>query len=504
MKNKKFIISIFLAVLSFSAFSLDGLLRDSTFYIKHNIKDFSEDLIKGNIEKGVLVNPSPLDLKVGDIFIDVDGGAKRVVSITRTGKNISIKTEKPEILDVMDYVDIPDQELDLIQLIPTDSENNAKSIANDSDSMQGKGIQEKKLLDDFLPSGKEGIMSVPFSIKVSNTFGKDYWTTKNPLGPWKKVLEYSSYSQEERDSLSEDIKKYEDKMHKALSFDAGINGSVRWKTNYSKAKTSAHLATVKVDKRGTWKFWKWRFYEQKGHVLFEHLKDTEFGFELTATGGISRTVDIPFWAVSTGAAGIYFSVGLELGYSGAINIGGSYYTRDCSYDYAHTDFNLALIPSGAEKYTHKWSPNASEFDLYGLGEGKAQVYAKTGLRLLKLTFIELRGNIGASLDGYAGYRRRSVYYDEKGYNDYINNLPKDATFDGMKKNYADEMQNLKQKSAVNRGLANITGKVFANAEVTILTFIKSKILSIEWVFLHDEGFHKDTFLITSPYKKGED
>lgn len=301
--------------------------------------------------------------------------------------------------------------------------------------------------------------------------------------------------------MSADVKEYEKHMQNVVSLEGGVNVNIRHRTNYNKAKTSAHLASVKVDKRGTWKFWKWRFYEQKGHVLFEKMEDSEYGFEITAFGGISQTVTFPFAAISTGAVGVYADTGFEMGYSGVVNIGGSHYVRNCSYDYAHSDFNLALIPSGAEKHSHKWTPSASEFDLYFTGNAKGGFYGKAGIRILKMTCIELKANAGLFVDGYAGYRRRKVHYDENNFDDYIKSLPSHLTFDDFKEFYKTEMANLKKYSDLNHGLANIAVKAGVDVDVTILSIIKSKIFSLKYPFLSDKGFEEDDLKIDFVYKK---
>ncbi|HPO50219.1 MAG TPA: hypothetical protein PLO89_07855, partial [Spirochaetota bacterium] len=79
---KKIRLSIFLIISLFSTISLfsDGKFHDTIIDFKNEVVDFSETGLMDNIRGGELVNLSPLDLQIGDIFIDVDGIAKKVAS----------------------------------------------------------------------------------------------------------------------------------------------------------------------------------------------------------------------------------------------------------------------------------------------------------------------------------------------------------------------------------------------------------------------------------------
>jgi hypothetical protein len=53
------------------------------------------------------------DLQVGDIFISADGTALKVTAINTLGDNVTIETEQPNLSDVMEVLEIPDQSIAL-------------------------------------------------------------------------------------------------------------------------------------------------------------------------------------------------------------------------------------------------------------------------------------------------------------------------------------------------------------------------------------------------------
>ena len=83
-----------------------------------NVLDFSEDGIAENIVDGKLVRYSMLDLKVGDVFIDTDGDAKKVAAIVRNGNDITIETVAPTIDEFFQFVRVPNQDVDLAEYAP--------------------------------------------------------------------------------------------------------------------------------------------------------------------------------------------------------------------------------------------------------------------------------------------------------------------------------------------------------------------------------------------------
>ena len=111
-KIKSAVFIVFLFLLNISAFS-NSSLRDTIMDFNNNVIDFSETGLMDNVRSGEIVQLSPLDLKVGSIFIDVDGIAKKVVRIEEVGNEIIIDTIQPEIREVFEFYRIPEQTINL-------------------------------------------------------------------------------------------------------------------------------------------------------------------------------------------------------------------------------------------------------------------------------------------------------------------------------------------------------------------------------------------------------
>lgn len=87
------------------------------------IIDFREDGLTGIIKDGALVYPSPADLQPGDIFIDVDGTAKKVARVEQVGNELYVDTVAPRFEEVYLYAAIPDQTLELASSKEASSRN---------------------------------------------------------------------------------------------------------------------------------------------------------------------------------------------------------------------------------------------------------------------------------------------------------------------------------------------------------------------------------------------
>lgn len=107
---KRFItIAAALVLIAASAGAQQGAFTNTIQDYRSNVIDFREDGLYGALRDGVVVEPSPADLKVGDVFIDADGRAKKVAAVSRAGGDLYIDTVKPEFYEVFLYVEIPDQ-----------------------------------------------------------------------------------------------------------------------------------------------------------------------------------------------------------------------------------------------------------------------------------------------------------------------------------------------------------------------------------------------------------
>jgi hypothetical protein len=111
MKRATFVL-VSLAFAAFGAHALRSGFSNTVQHFRPEVIDFREEGLPGRIQDGVLVYPSPADLEVGDVFIDVDGNAKKVVGIEKSGRDIYIDTVQPDIQEVLLYGEIPYQTID--------------------------------------------------------------------------------------------------------------------------------------------------------------------------------------------------------------------------------------------------------------------------------------------------------------------------------------------------------------------------------------------------------
>jgi hypothetical protein len=108
MKHTAFIL-IALCSLAWSLHPQQAAFVNTIQDFKSRVIDFREDGLTGCIREGVLVNPSPADLKAGDVFIDIDGNAKKVAKVTLVGTDLYVDTVQPNFEDVFLYAEIPPQ-----------------------------------------------------------------------------------------------------------------------------------------------------------------------------------------------------------------------------------------------------------------------------------------------------------------------------------------------------------------------------------------------------------
>ena len=87
--------------------------NDSIFDYQNKVIDFSECGIQENVRSGEAVEISIQDLDVGDVFVDVDGTALKVKSVAEVDGETIIETTQPELLEVFQFVRIPEQEMEL-------------------------------------------------------------------------------------------------------------------------------------------------------------------------------------------------------------------------------------------------------------------------------------------------------------------------------------------------------------------------------------------------------
>ena len=109
--SKKFII-IFIFVVSFFSYGFGqaDMVLDMELTYKKGVLDFTNHGLPV-IRNGEVYQPTPVDLKVGDIFIDVDGNAKKVTSVTEENNTIIINTVKAEFFEFVEDYNVTDWQI---------------------------------------------------------------------------------------------------------------------------------------------------------------------------------------------------------------------------------------------------------------------------------------------------------------------------------------------------------------------------------------------------------
>lgn len=81
------------------------------------VVDFRAEGLPGAFQDGVLVQPDPADLRVGDVFLDVDGVARKVSRVQWADGDLYIDTVKPRFDEVYLYAEIPRQTVSLSRAV---------------------------------------------------------------------------------------------------------------------------------------------------------------------------------------------------------------------------------------------------------------------------------------------------------------------------------------------------------------------------------------------------
>lgn len=188
----------------------DSVFRNVILDFDSDVVDFRESGLMENIRGGELVQFSPLDLKVGSIFIDVDGIAKKVARISKVGNEVIIDTIQPELREVFAFYHIPEQKV---------------------------RITNENLVVDSLQNYNEN----------------------------------NRYSYE-----------WGGELHKNFIVQDILNVSVDAKCNvFAEIKTGAALPYTHIDKKGTWKPWKWEAKHVKGYA------QGTFNYDLNFSGSVN-------------------------------------------------------------------------------------------------------------------------------------------------------------------------------------------------------------------------
>ncbi|MCH5150931.1 MAG: hypothetical protein J1G30_09715, partial [Spirochaetales bacterium] len=86
-------------------------VSNSEIIYKSDVIDFSDCGIDLAEKSGEFKEISIMDLQVGDVFVDVDEIAKKIISVSRTEKKIIINTQKPDFYDAIESYKLPEQSI---------------------------------------------------------------------------------------------------------------------------------------------------------------------------------------------------------------------------------------------------------------------------------------------------------------------------------------------------------------------------------------------------------
>ena len=111
MKLNKLLLSIFASLITFVFLPGVAAISNSEIIFKSDVVDFSDYGINLAERSGEFKEISITDLQVGDVFVDVDEEAKKIISISRTEKKIIIDTCRPDFYEVMESYKLPEQNI---------------------------------------------------------------------------------------------------------------------------------------------------------------------------------------------------------------------------------------------------------------------------------------------------------------------------------------------------------------------------------------------------------
>lgn len=320
---KKLFLILSVAVLaSISAFAGTNF-RDSIFDYQANVKDFSDDGINENVVGGRFVQASPLDLQVGDIFIDVDGTAQKVISITKKGNEITIDTIEPNIREVFLFLYSPDREIEVgddlmvspyYDLEDEDYSESRVTVMNPTDGYEWDdpaGTIEEILGGDSLLLGLlEDAIPRP-----TTKFG-----AKIKLDGIKpKSVSVAGMELQKPEKGDDDV--VEKGVETTIEFEA------RYKNNGITITPGFCLPYTTLNTHGTWKFWKWTLDYHSGYARVRETYDVQFGVGVGLQIQASKQWKFPLFTTTPSGTGVAFEVKWGPSISGSIITGFEYYSH---------------------------------------------------------------------------------------------------------------------------------------------------------------------------------
>ena len=113
MDYKKAFLSIFVFLMAAVTLPEIVAIGNSEVIYEPEVADFSDygiDLVEAD---GSFRQKNLTELQVGEVFIDVDETAKKIVSISQTQNRIVIETEEPTFYEVLKSYKLPEQDIEI-------------------------------------------------------------------------------------------------------------------------------------------------------------------------------------------------------------------------------------------------------------------------------------------------------------------------------------------------------------------------------------------------------
>lgn len=111
MKLNKLLLSTFASLITFVFLPGVAAVSNSEIIYKSDVVDFSDCGINLAERSGEFKEISIMNLQTGDVFVDVDEAAKKIISISRSAKKIIIDTQTPGFYEAIEYYSLPEQNI---------------------------------------------------------------------------------------------------------------------------------------------------------------------------------------------------------------------------------------------------------------------------------------------------------------------------------------------------------------------------------------------------------
>ncbi|MCR5494290.1 MAG: hypothetical protein K6F15_01505 [Treponema sp.] len=304
MKKISYSFAFLILLLPFNLCAYNGF-RNSVYDYQNNVIDFSDEGIPENIVDSRAVTYSPLDLKAGDIFLDANGNALKVVSVTvsSTG-SIDIQTVQPTLREVFQYIDIPEQS---IEFDPSDfiifGEDKTEDWNNGDYMLRYDDEGNWNDGDSSRASQSGGMLG---DIFTQTTLCPNISVSLSDLGDVDSVMEkLFKYNKEAQEKAAKEA--YEKAKAKGYGGKFGGSASLDVEIPYRQRKLSMTgnvdlPYTSVITRRKTWKFWTKSFWTKenwyhKGSAKCHFEADIQLGVALDLTlSGSYKTPKIPIFA----------------------------------------------------------------------------------------------------------------------------------------------------------------------------------------------------------------